>query len=50
MKPIKPIVITSQQQFDLDKPRYNPFQTGHGIHKSKKGYSRKAKHKGLNLE
>ena len=40
----KSIVVTAQQQFETQKTRYNPFQTGHGAHKSKKAYSRKPKH------
>lgn len=35
--------ITSAQQFAAQKPRYNPYQTGHGAH-GKKKYSRKRKH------
>lgn len=40
----KPLVITAQQQFETEKPRFNPFQTGHGAHTSKKAYKRKPKH------
>lgn len=37
--------ITSEQAFDRDKPRYNPFAVGHGVIKTKKAYTRKVKHK-----
>lgn len=49
---MKPIIIkvSATRRFELDKPRYNPYQTGHGVHKSKKTYTRKVKHKGLNLD
>lgn len=41
----KPIIISAAQQFDMDKPRYNAHQTGHGAHVSKKCYNRKRKHR-----
>jgi len=50
MKTPKPIIIESVDRFHLDKPRYNGFQTGHGVHKSKKTYSRKPKHRYENGE
>ena len=40
----KPIIISAQQQFQTEKPRFNPFQTGHGAFTSKKAYKRKPKH------
>jgi len=40
----KRIIITAEQQFELDKPRFNAHQTGHGAHRSKKAYTRKSKH------
>jgi hypothetical protein len=46
MKPQKPIIITAEKRFELDKPRYNAHQTGTGAHKSAKAYTRKQKHKG----
>jgi hypothetical protein len=42
----KPIIITAEQRFAAEKPRYNAHQTGHGAHKSKKAYTRKPKHRG----
>jgi hypothetical protein len=39
------ITITAEQRFAAEKPRYNPYQTGHGAH-GKAKYSRKQKHKG----
>ena len=44
-KNTKPLIITSEQQFAIEKPRYNPYQTGHGAHKNAKAYSRKQKHR-----
>lgn len=41
----KIIVIEGEKRWHIKKPRYNPFQTGHGPMKSKKKYSRKKKHK-----
>jgi len=40
------IIITAMQQFEMEKPRYNPYQTGHGAHGNGKAYNRKQKHKG----
>jgi hypothetical protein len=45
-KNTQPLIITAQQQFDVEKPRYNAHQTGHGAHKNKKAYTRKCKHRG----
>jgi hypothetical protein len=45
MKPVKPIIITKESIFQLEKPRYNAHQTGTGVHKSKKAYTRKQKHR-----
>lgn len=42
--------ITSEQQFEADKPRYNAHQTGHGAHRNKKTYTRKRKHIGRGWE
>lgn len=36
--------ITADELFDVQKPRYNAHQTGHGVHKNKKAYSRKSKY------
>lgn len=36
-------VLSSEEAFDVQKPRYNGWQTGHGKHKSKKDYNRKDK-------
>lgn len=44
-KNTQPIIITSQQRFAMEKPRYNAHQTGHGVHKNKKAYTRKQKHR-----
>ena len=38
--------ITAEEVWQSKKPRYNPYQTGHGPHNTnKKKYSRKEKHK-----
>lgn len=34
-------IITKKQQFDMKKPRFNPYQTGHGAHKNKRRYDRR---------
>lgn len=39
------IVIPKEKVYQAEKPRYNPYQTGHGAHKDKTKYSRKKKHK-----
>ena len=39
------IIIEPKDFFNMEKPRYNGWQTGHGIH-SKSKYCRKVKHKG----
>jgi hypothetical protein len=44
------LIITAEQRFDVEKPRYNAHQTGHGAHKNKKAYTRKTKHKGRGVE
>lgn len=36
-------VLSSEEAFDVQKPRYNGWQTGHGKHKNKKAYDRKDK-------
>lgn len=46
MKPVKPIVISKEVIFAIEKPRYNAHQTGTGAHRSAKAYTRKQKHKG----
>lgn len=45
----KTIIITAQQQFDVEKPRYNAHQTGTGAHLNKKAYTRKQKHRNLDF-
>ena len=41
----KKYVITSEQMFDFQKPKFNGFACGHGLHKNKKAYSRKGKYR-----
>ena len=36
--------IDAMDMWQSKKPRYNPYQTGHGVVKSKKAYTRKSKH------
>lgn len=36
-------VMTSEEAWQVKKPRYNGWQTGHGKHKNKKGYDRNNK-------
>lgn len=38
------IVTIVMPRFDIEKPRYNAHQTGHGAHKNAKAYSRTTKH------
>ena len=35
--------ITKEQLFDFQKPQYNGFNCGHGVHKNKKKYNRRNK-------
>ena len=35
--------ITKEQLFDFNKPKYNGFGCGYGVHKNKKKYDRKDK-------
>lgn len=42
-KQVHTIVIPKEKVLEAEKPRYNPFQTGHGAHKNKKAYTRKGK-------
>ena len=44
-KQVHTIVIPKEKVLEAEKPRYNPFQTGHGAHKNKKVYTRKQKHR-----
>lgn len=44
-KPISIGVITKEQRFETEKPRYNAHQGGYGAFKNKKAYTRKEKHK-----
>lgn len=44
-KPISIGVITKEQRFEAEKPRYNAHQGGYGAFKNKKAYIRKEKHK-----
>lgn len=37
------VVMTSEEAWQVKKPRYNGWQCGHGLHKSKKDYDRKDK-------
>jgi len=46
--PIK--VMTAEQNFDLQKPRFDAFGVGHGVTASKKTYNRKQKHKNANRD
>jgi hypothetical protein len=48
-KNAKPIIITAERLFELEKPRYNPHQTGCGAHGANK-YDRNRKHKGKGWE
>ena len=43
-KKVKPIVIDAMSIWHMNKPKYNPYQTGHGVH-GKNKYSRKEKYK-----
>jgi hypothetical protein len=45
----KKYTITSEQLFDMKKPRYNGWGCGYGVH-GKTKYSRKQKHKKDYLE
>lgn len=36
----KKLVIPAEQVWQVQKPRYNAWQTGHGVHQSKKKYNR----------
>lgn len=36
-------VLSAEEVWQVKKPRYNGWQTGHGKHKSKKIYDRKDK-------
>jgi hypothetical protein len=40
------LVISAEQRFHTEKPRYNAHQTGTGAHKSAKAYRRNPKHRG----
>lgn len=42
---IENIVITKEQRFKAEKPRFNAHQGGYGAFKNKKVYNRKDKHK-----
>ena len=44
-KQVHTIVIPKEKVLEVEKPRYNPFQTGHGENKNKKVYTRKEKHR-----
>jgi hypothetical protein len=44
----KKLVITSQQQFDAEKPRYNGFACGYGRHGDKKYNRAKEKRRHMN--
>lgn len=37
----KKYVITSEQLFDMQKPKFSGFQGGYGAHKNKKAYDRR---------
>lgn len=41
----KKYVITSEEMFDFQKPKFNGFACGYGVHKDKSKYNRKQKHR-----
>lgn len=43
-------VIPADMLFEVEKPRFNPFQSGHGAHRNRKAYDRKRKHRGQEVD